>query len=201
MRWATRRATSLNQTILPMTLWNSILQSKDHLKQPLSWSNSQPSRPLYLRPLQNHPRNHPPVDSLPGYAIYSPNRSHYWKKNQIQLKSRKLTLAIVAAIQDSIEGGRTVAARKAVLMLIKVQELPIPIIPGAKTDRPGAAHNLIATADPVMIEKQRTRETVNPPTQIGPQALRQVKSPVLSRKARRGRRANATMSSRLPLVS
>ena len=125
-------------------------------------------------------------------------------KNQIRPKDRNVILKIVDAMEDTIEGAQTVAASLTAITQIKTRKAQIRVVPERdKTGKPEATHSLIATVGRVIVEKQRTKETVNPPAKILLHVLRQVKSQVLlptksaghSRQAKRALRAKATRRS------
>ena len=125
-------------------------------------------------------------------------------RNQIKSKSLNVVLKIADAMGDSSEGAQTVAASLTAITHRKAGKAQIRVVLARDTTgRPEATHSLIAIVGRVIVEKQLTKETVNPPAKILLHVLRQVKSQVLlptksaglSRQAKRALRAKATRRS------
>ena len=130
-------------------------------------------------------------------------------KNQIRPKDQNVIVKIVDAMEDNIEGAQTVAASLTAITRKKTRKAQIRVVPERhKTGKPEATHSLIATVGRVIVGKQLTKETVNPPAKILLHVLRQVKSQVLlptkgaglSRQAKRALRAKVTRRSQFSFL-
>ena len=125
-------------------------------------------------------------------------------RNQMRPKSLNVVLKIVDAMEDSIEGIQTVAASLAAITHRKAGKAQTRAVRERdKSDKPEAAHSLIATVGRVVLERQLIKETAKPPAKIRLHVLQPVKSQIrltiknaeLSRKAKRALRAKTAWRS------